>query len=523
MIKNPVLTGFHPDPSLLYVDGMFYIATSTFEYFPGIKISSSRDLANWETVGYPLSELRLLNMEGNPKGCGVWAPCLSYRDGLFYLVYTDMKYWTNPYKDSPNYITTAKDIRGPWSDPVYVTSTGFDPSLFHDDDGRKYFVLMEWDYRKWNPRTRCDRKQFSGIVLIELDPVSLKPISDPVKIFNGSERGQVEAPHIYKKDGYYYLFTAEGGTIYEHAETVARSNDIFGAYELHPNTHLICTKNAPDSPLRKTGHGSIAQSADGRWWFAFLCGRPIDKSMRCPLGRETAINELIWEDGWPYLKNKTTVPDECFEGYGTQKAKEPVTYDFRTAAFLADFMSVRSMPKYSIEDGGVLRLWGGNSPYCNFGQGLLVRRQEDFSFTATTSLKLHGRNFQQMAGLIYRYDEDTHYFLRVSHDKAGMRSTIGLLCSDSRKFSIPVEVELPLIEDAITMKLTVQRRRGVFSYSIDGSYYTDIPHEIDASTLSDDYANPLGFTGAFVGMCCVDMFDKTAWADFYSFKYATTE
>ena len=518
MIKNPVLTGFHPDPSLLCVDGLFYIATSTFEYFPGVKISVSKDLANWETVGYPLNETRLLNMEGSPKGTGVWAPCLSYCNGLFYLVYTNMKYWTNPYKDSPNYITTAKDIKGPWSDPIYISSIGFDPSLYHDDDGRKYFVSMEWDYRKWDP-VKSDLEQFSGIVLMELDPISLKPISSPVKIFKGSQRGLVEAPHIYKKDGFYYLFTAEGGTKYEHTETVARSKDIYGDYEMHPATHLICTEKAPHSPLRKTGHGSIAQSRDGRWWFAFLCGRPIDDSMRCPLGRETAINELVWENGWPYLKNKTTVPDEYFQGYGEQKTKGPVCYDFRSKEFYNDFMSVRSIPKYSAEKDGKLRIWGGNSPYCNFEQGLLVRRQEDFSFTAVTSLILYGKSFQQMAGLMYRYDEDTHYFLRIYHDSVNKKSTIGLLCSDCRKFSIPVEIELPLHSDPVYMKLTVKRRSGFFSYSLDGSSYINIPHEIDTSTLSDDYADPLGFTGAFIGMCCVDMHDKTAWADFYSFEY----
>jgi len=377
---------------------------------------------------------------------------------------------------------------------------------------------MEWDYRKGNS-TKGDSEQFSGIVLIELDPISLKPISDPVKIFKGSERGFVEAPHIYKKDHYYYLFTAEGGTKYEHAETVARSKYIYGEYELHPNTHLICTEAAPESPLRKTGHGSIAQSSDGRWWFAFLCGRPVDNSMRCPLGRETAINEIIWEDHWPYLKNKTMVPDECFDGYGTQNPKKPVRYDFKSKAFKADFMSVRSWPKYWTEENGALRLWGGNSPYCNFGQGLLVRRQEDFNFTACTSLVLQGKSFQQMAGLMYRYDEDTHYFLRVFHEKADNKSTIGLLCSDSRVFSIPAEIELPLLTEALYMKLTVRKRSGIFSYSVDGSSYNDIPHEIDISTLSDDYAKPLGFTGAFVGICCVDMHDKSAWADFFSFEY----
>jgi len=424
-----------------------------------------------------------------------------------------MKYWTNPYKDSPNYITTAKDIRGPWSDPVFINCSGFDPSLFHDDDGRKYFVSMEWDYRKTGDA------QFSGILLTELDPVSLKPVGEPVKIFEGSLRGLVEAPHIYKKDGYYYLFTAEGGTQYEHAETVARSRDLYGEYEMHPQVHLICTEDAHDSPIRKTGHGSIAQSKDGRWWFAFLCGRPLDETMRCPLGRETSINELVWEDDWPYLKNKTMVPDECFEGYGKQEPLQKIRYDFTSPRFLLDFQSLRSRPEFSVEEDGALRIRGGNSPYCNFGHSSLLRRQTDFNFTASTSFKLHGKNFQQMAGLMYRYDEETHYFLRVFHDAENGKSTVGLLCADRGEFSIPVETEIPLHAGVMHMKLIVKGRRGIFSYSLNGTSYIDIPHEIDVSTLSDDYARPLGFTGAYAGMCCLDMRDKTAWADFYHFEY----
>lgn len=514
MIKNPVLTGFHADPSLLYMDGVFYVANSTFEYFPGVKISSSKDLANWETVGYPLDAPRLLHMEGNPKSTGIWAPCLTYSNGLFYLVYTDVKTWADPpYKDTPNYITTAKDIRGPWSDPVFVNCSGFDPSLFHDDDGKKYFVSMEWDYRK------TGSEQFSGILLTELDPVTLKPIAEPVKIFKGSVRGFVEGPHLYKKDGYYYLFAAEGGTQYSHAETVARSKTLYGEYEIHPNIHLICTENAHSSPLRKTGHGAMVQAADGRWWFAFLCGRPIDDSMRCPLGRETGINEIIWENDWPYLKNKTMVPDECFEGYGEQKPPVPVEYDFREKQFLLDFQSLRSKPKYSVEPDGTLRLWGGNSPYSDFDQNVLLRRQMHFDFEAYTSVTLHGKNFQQMAGMMYRYDEITNYFLRVAYDENKGQNCLGILCTIQGKFSMPIADEIPVGDNKVYMKLSVKRRQGVFSYSLDGTNYTDLPYTIDVSTLSDDFAVPLGFTGAFVGMDCVDLRDKTAWADFHSFSY----
>ncbi len=148
MIHNPVLTGFHPDPSMICVDGTFYIANSTFEYFPGVRISASKDLANWECVSTPVADTRWLNMAGNKKSGGIWAPCLSYSDGIFYLVYTDVKQWQErPFKDAHNFIVTARNITGPWTEPVYMNSIGFDTSLFHDEDGRKYFLNAEWDYR----------------------------------------------------------------------------------------------------------------------------------------------------------------------------------------------------------------------------------------------------------------------------------------------------------------------------------------------------------------------------------------
>jgi xylan 1,4-beta-xylosidase len=517
MIKNPVLRGFHADPSLVYVDGTFYVACSTFEYYPGVRIMASKDLANWEAVGHPLGEPRLLHMEGNPRSTGVWAPCLTHCDGLFYLVYTDMKYWHNPYKDSPNYITTARDIRGPWSDPVFINCSGFDPSLFHDDDGRKYFVNMEWDYRKYNPENEA--AQFSGILVTELDPATLKAVSAPVKVFRGTAKGLVEAPHILKKDGWYYLFTAEGGTTYGHAETIARARSVYGEYELHPAKYLTCAEQAPESPLQKTGHGAAAQSADGRWWFSFLCGRPLEGTKRCPLGRETGINELIWKDGWPYLKNGTTVPDECFEGYGEQEPPKAVKYGFGDESFLLDFQSLRSTPKYSLEAGGVLRLWGGNSPCCNFGQAALLRRQQDFSFEATVSFRLFGENFQQMAGLMYRYDETTHYYLRAAKDLETGKSSLALLSMDAGAFAVSDELEIPDAFAKLCLKLSVKGARGKFSYSLDGISFAAFPGEIDASKLSDEYAQPLGFTGAFVGMQCVDMRDKTSYADFYGFEY----
>ncbi|KRQ86275.1 Beta-xylosidase [Caloramator mitchellensis] len=512
MIKNPVLTGFHPDPSIICVDGTFYIANSTFEYFPGVAISKSNDLANWEAVKSPLDDLKMLNMTGNPKSGGIWAPCLSYCDGYFYLVFTDVKNWAfGPFKDAPNYITKAPSIEGPWSEPVFVNCSGFDPSLFHDDDGRKYLVNMEWDYRKEG------KYQFSGILLTELDSKTLKPISEPVKIFNGTELGLVEGPHLYKRNGYYYLITAEGGTTYEHAVTVARSKNIFGPYEVHPSTHLVTSRFDENAYIKKAGHGSLCQGPDGRWFIAFLCGRPVDENKRCPLGRETAISEVVWIDDWPYLKNGGLTPPVEFEGYGEKVEKRVFEYKFDEYNFKLDFMSLRVPAKHEILDDGRLRLYGGQSPMSNHYQNILVRRQTDFRFEAETCLEFNFNHFQKMAGLIYRYDELNQYILRLSYDEEKGKC-LGILVLNNGEFSMPIE-EIPVGEGKIYLKLIVKDKVGRFLYAKEENNWVEIPYDIDVTILSDEYANPLGFTGAFVGMSCIDMKDYSAFADFYYFKY----
>lgn len=515
MIKNPVLTGFHPDPSMICVDGTFYIANSTFEYFPGVTISKSKDLANWESVKAPLDTTGMLNMLGNPKSGGIWAPCLSYNNGFFYLAFTDVKSWADgPFKDTPNYVTKAATIEGPWSDPIFINCSGFDPSLFHDDDGKKYIVNMEWDYRKQG------NAQFTGILLTEIDSVTLKPISEPVKIFTGSERGLVEGPHLYKVDGYYYLTTAEGGTSYEHAFTVARSKNIAGPYELHPNTHLVSSKDAPDAYIKKAGHGSLCMSPDGRWWIAFLCGRPLDESMRCPLGRETAISEVIWRNGWPYIKEGGIVPAPQFEGYGEKCLQSLFQYDFRNSDFSLDFMSLRIPAQYDIIDDGRLRLYGKESLVSLHNQNMLVRRQTDFCFEVETCLEMPYDHFQKMAGIIYRYNEENQYYLRVSYNEQKQQKCLGILCFDNGDFSMPLdEDEIPVGNGKIYLRLTVKNKYGEFSYAKEDKQWKSIPFKLDVSILSDEYANPMGFTGAFVGMSCQDMQDRSGYADFYYFSY----
>ena len=277
MIRNPVLPGFNPDPSLCRAGDDYYIAVSTFEWYPGVRIHHSRDLVHWRLAAHPLNRPDLLFMAGDPDSAGVWAPCLTYSDGLFWLVYSDVKVVDgDAFKDVANWLTTCDRIDGDWSEPVYLNGTGFDASLFHDDDGKKYLLNMVWDHRPGNHR-------FGGISLQEYDHASRSLVGRRKIIFPGTDLGLTEAPHLYKWDGMYYLLTAEGGTGYEHAATLARSRTIDSGYEVHPGNPLITSWHDPRNPLQKAGHASIIQAGNGTWYLAHLVGRPLRADARSRL------------------------------------------------------------------------------------------------------------------------------------------------------------------------------------------------------------------------------------------------
>ena len=205
-------------------------------------------------------------MRGDPDSCGIWAPCLTHADGLFHLIYTDVKRYGRTttagasgasLRDFHNYLVTSERIDGDWSDPIYLNSSGFDPSLFHDDDGRKYLVNMLWDHRPGQNR-------FAGIVLQEYSPAQRRLVGARHNIFKGTSLGLTEAPHLYKRDGWYYLITAEGGTAWGHAVTMARSRALLGPYELHPDVHILSARHRPDVALQRAGHADLVETQSGR-------------------------------------------------------------------------------------------------------------------------------------------------------------------------------------------------------------------------------------------------------------------
>lgn len=188
--------------------------------------------------------------------------------------------------------STAPAIEGPWSDPFYLNSSGFDPSLFHDDDGRKWVVNLVWDHR-------ARPSKFGGIVLQEYDAQAGKLVGPVTNIFRGSPLSLSEGPHLYRRGDYYYLITAEGGTSYRHAVSMARSRSITGPYELHPDWHVVTSRLFHEAGLQRCERGDFVETPAGGPHVVHLCGRPIPGLKRCPLGRETAIQHAHWhDDGW---------------------------------------------------------------------------------------------------------------------------------------------------------------------------------------------------------------------------------
>jgi len=246
----------------------------------------------------------------------------------------------------------------------------------------------------------------------------------------------------------------------------------------------------------------------------------LHKSMRCPLGRETSISEVIWKNNWPYLKSGGIIPPDVFEGYGEKREQKLYKYIFSEAAFKLDFMSLRVPAHYDILQDGKLRLYGGESLQSLHNQNMLVRRQTDFCFEAETCFTLPFNHFQRMAGLLYRYDEENQYYLRVAYNEEKGEKCIGILHFTKNKFSMPLgEKEIPVGEGKIYLRLTAKNRFGRFSYAKEDLEWHAIPYRIDVSTLSDEYATPMGFTSAFAGMSCQDMADGSGYADFDYFTY----
>lgn len=531
-IENPIIRGFNPDPSILRVGDDYFIANSTFEWFPGCQIHHSRDLRHWQLVRRPLDRVSQLDLSGVPDSCGVWAPCLTYKaqNKTFYLVYTNVKRFDGPWKDTPNYVVTSKDILGEWSEPVYLNSSGFDASLFHDDDGKSWYMNLLVDHRK--------NKIFGGIVLQQYDTEKQELTGEIHHIFKGSKHGCTEGPHIYNRHGWYYLLVAEGGTGYEHCMTLARSKDITGPYELHPQNPVITAKYSPDNFLQKTGHGDLVETPAGETYACFLSSRPLTRLGRSITGRESSIEKMQWrDDGWLYLAGGGNVPRQFVDAPElADHIPKPAAsrLEFDDESIDINFQSLRvPMTDDWVNDKdrpGYLRLYGRQSLSSCFQQSLVARRVQAHHTVSSTCLEFDPVTFQQMAGLVCFYNTCHFHYLHVFGADNGTDKYLGIISCDGLDSTEPAGEPIDISgAKRVYLKADFNGAELQFYYALDNEPARDqwlkIGPVLDGSQLSDDYVEGhpgpyrACFTGAFVGLCCQDLSGQYLHADFDWFEY----
>lgn len=544
MIQNPILPGFCPDPSIIRVGDDYFIAVSTFDWWPGVRIYHSKNLEHFQQLPSPLNRIEQLDMLGNGDSCGVWAPDLTYDGEYFWLIYTNDRTRNGNWFNTHNYLVKTKDIwSGEWSDPVYLNSTGFDPSLLHDTDGKKYVINMI--------------NQFKGNMVQEFDPVKMELVGEAKNVYPGTGLPFTEGPHIYHIGEYYYLMMAEGGTAYEHCETMARSKSIWGPYEPSPYNPVVTADIDNPEALQKCGHADIVQTQNGEWFLVHLASRPPAGTKLSVLGRETCLQNVYWtEDGWLRLKGDTHFGKwQAEEPVGLEKVmmpEVPARTDFgsiglSTDNFVVDtkqesedrklklgveFSSLRIPAEWYAslsERPGYLRIHGQESLNSRFRVSLIARRQTDYLMTAETCVEFDPECPEQMAGLAYMYDTRNFFILAKTTDEEGypMITLTKGNSGDVRVIAEPVYVDKDVDGIDKLSGATVDSKvyfraetfdRGLkvkFYYSFDGENYVEIAEDA-TDILSDEHT--VGFMGAHFGMYCHDMTGRRKAADFKYFE-----
>jgi len=481
--ENPVLPGFHPDPTICRAGETFYLATSSFEFVPGVPLYRSDNLVDWEPVGHALTrESQLDTREARASG-GIFAPTLRHRDGRFYLTTTDTS-------GGGHFVVTADDpadsgdewneSTGGWSDPVYVDAPGIDPDLFWDGD-TCYFTYYSTDTER-------------GIEQAEID-LETGELGEPRTIWTGLDDPHAEAPHIYERDGTYYLVVAEGGTHRGHSVVVARSDDPTGPFEPAPENPILTHRTDQQRAVHAAGHADLVTDADGNWWLVCLGFRPRGGFPGWHhLGRETFLAPVTWDDGWPVVAGGE-LPDELPSDLpgsapddGT--AEGGASAIRRTETDFADGRGVewlwRRTPdrdRYAFTDDGLV-LRGGPETLDERGTTGLYRRQTDFECRVRADLRFDPAPSDE-AGVALVMDEQHHYALGVvggDRREAVVRLRIG---------DATDEVARRPVEESVTLGIDAEAER--YRFHVDG----DELAAARAKYLSTEVAG--GFTGVVVG------------------------
>lgn len=487
--KNPIIPGFYSDPSICRVGDDYYLISSTFEYFPGVPVFHSKDLVNWEQIGYCIDRTTQL-----PNGLFIFAATIRYHDGTFYMITTNMGV-------DGNFYVTATNPAGPWSDPIFVDVPGIDPDLFFDEDGKVYAISSTFE-------------------LHEIDIKTGKFLSEGRKVWSGTGGRWAEGPHIYKKDGFYYLMAAEGGTEEAHSQTIARSKSIWGPYNSNPANPILahCNAAGQGNPIQGVGHADIIQAHDGSWWIVFHgYQRPYI------LGRETCLAPVSWpKNGWPVVNGNGTVTMDmtCPTLPLKPFALTPARTDFDAGKLGLEWNYIRNpiFTNYSLTTRkGYLRLTGSEITIEDRKSPTFVgRRLQDMYFTATTQLEFNPNKSNEEAGMIL-LNNGIHFDMLIKQSN-GKRVLVSRL-----KFGSVIHESKEAVLKSGPVKLQMKGERNTFSFSYaQGNEPFKEIQKVDSKFL--DTPTVGGCTGDYVGFYATgNGKPSTASADYDFFEYVKDE
>ncbi|MCQ2519307.1 MAG: glycoside hydrolase family 43 protein [Lachnospiraceae bacterium] len=497
--ENPLLSGFYPDPSACVVNDDIYIVNSSFAYFPGLPVMHSKDLAHWEQIGNVMDRESQLPLEGAPHSNGLFAPTIRYNDGTFYVICTNVSF-------GGNYIVTAEDPEGPWSEPHYIDGAdGIDPSLFFDTDGKCYYI---------GTHPNPDGCRYDGdwfIYIQEIDIESFKLIGEPKNVWNGAMRGVhwPEGPHLYKINDYYYIIHAEGGTGPEHAISVARSKDVFGPYENNFCNPIFTHRHLGKRyPIKYVGHGDLFQTVNGEWYMVMLAVRPTNEFTT--MGRETFLARVIWENDWPVVNAGLGILSEQLKvNLDEYEVVEPVTslpnvnkdYDFKKMSmFGPEWMALRkSYERFAtFEKGEGLFLEAGTDNLTELATPSYVCiRQDSHCFEAKATFLTDNLYMGVRAGLAYVQNDKYQLRFEISEcigQVILVKNGVEEVWAEEKITDSPASIILKV--DGVKASCFVVTKHGV----------DPVIRNLDISDLSTEVAG--GFVGCTVGIFATDGVDR---------------
>jgi alpha-N-arabinofuranosidase len=496
--RNPILSGYYPDPSVLRVDGDYYLIASSFTNFPGLPLFHSRDLANWTQIGNVIDRPSQFSFKGLRSSRGIYAPDISHRAGRFYVVTTCVDC-------GGNVVMTAANPAGPWSDPVKLKFGGIDPSLFWDSDGKAYLVGN--DAPAETPRYDGHR----AIWVQEFDPATLSVKGERTLLVNGgvdisTKPSWIEGPHIFRRGAWYYLIAAEGGTGDNHSEVVFRSASVRGPFQPYERNPILSQRKLDPrraNPVTSAGHAKFVQTQDGAWWATFLATRPYQDGLY-NIGRETFLLPVTWKDDWPLvLEDGKAIPFTAPRPALPPQARPALPFsgdfaytdEFTGARLSNQWIGVRTpvRPFHRLEQGRLVLEPAGRLGDLDSTPAFLARRQQHHVAKVSTSLRFAPAREGDRAGLVAYQSDASHLFYGLT--RLGQRKALALYVrdkSDTERLlaSVPVDAE------ALDLHIEADGARMGFSYTA-GGVTRVLLAGVDATFLSTGKAG--GFTGTIIG------------------------